>query len=95
MSFISKIEDEIIIFAFDNPKVNSITTETIKGLDEAADKLNEDEALKGMVLTGTDRFFSGGFDLNTFTTFASGEEVTAWFKLKKRFSSNYSPARNQ
>jgi enoyl-CoA hydratase/carnithine racemase len=83
MSFISKIEDEIIIFAFDNPKVNSITTETIKGLDEAADKLNEDEALKGMVLTGTDRFFSGGFDLNTFTTFASGEEVTAWFKFEE------------
>jgi len=83
MSFNAKTEEGIIIFTFDNPKVNSITTETIKGLEEAVDKLNKDEALKGMVLTGTGRFFSGGFDLNTFTTFASGAEVISWFKYEE------------
>lgn len=83
MSFQSKTEDGIIVFTFDNPKVNAITTETLKGLEEAVEKLNADEALKGMVLTGTDRFFSGGFDLNTFTTFASGDEVTQWFKYEE------------
>ncbi len=83
MSFESRIEDGIIVFTFNNPKVNSITTETLKGLEEAVDKLNAEEALKGMVMTGTGRFFSGGFDLNTFTTFASGEEVTDWFKFEE------------
>ncbi len=83
MSFESRVEDGIIIFTFNNPKVNAITTETIKGIEEAVDKLNADEALKGMVMTGTDRFFSGGFDLNTFTTFANGEEIIQWFKYEE------------
>lgn len=83
MSFESRVEDGIIIFTFNNPKVNSITSETIKGIEEAVDKLNADESLKGMVMTGTGRFFSGGFDLNTFTTFASGEDVINWFKYEE------------
>lgn len=83
MSFESRVEDGIIIFTFNNPKVNSITSETIKGIEEAVDKLNADESLKGMVMTGTGRFFSGGFDLNTFTTFANGEDVINWFKYEE------------
>jgi len=83
MSFESRIEDGIIVFTFNNPKVNAITTETLKAIDEAVDKLNADEALKGMVLTGTGRFFCGGFDLNIFTTFASGAEVIKWFKYEE------------
>ncbi|MEA1962549.1 MAG: enoyl-CoA hydratase/isomerase family protein [Bacillota bacterium] len=83
MSFESKIEDGIILFTFNNPKVNAITTETLKGLEEAVDKLNADEALKGMVLTGTGRMFCGGFDLNTFTTFPSNEAVIEWFKYEE------------
>lgn len=83
MSFESRVEDGIIIFTFNNPKVNAITSETIKGIEEAVDKLNADDSLKGMVMTGTGRFFSGGFDLNTFTTFANGEEVINWFKFEE------------
>ena len=83
MSFESRIEDGIIVFTFNNPKVNAITTETLKGLEEAIDKLNADEALKGLVLTGTGRFFCGGFDLNIFTTFANNEEVIKWFKYEE------------
>lgn len=83
MSFETKIEDGIIVFTFNNPKVNAITTETLKGLEDAIDKLNDDEALKGMVLTGTGRMFCGGFDLNTFTTFANGDEVVNWFKFEE------------
>lgn len=83
MSFEAIIEDGIIVFTFDNPKGNAITTETLKGLEEAVDKLNADEALKGMVMTGTGRMFCGGFDLNTFTTFANGDEVVKWFKYEE------------
>lgn len=83
MSFETRIEDGIIVFTFNNPKVNSITTGTLKGLEEAVDKLNADEALKGMVLTGAGRFFCGGFDLNTFTTFPDAEAIINWFKYEE------------
>lgn len=83
MSFESRVEDGIIIFTFNHPKVNSITSETIKGIEKNVDQLNADESLKGMVITGTGRFFSGGFDLNTFTSFANGEEVINWFKYEE------------
>lgn len=83
MSFETRIEDGIIIFTFNNPKVNAITTETLQGLEDAVDQLNTDETLKGMVMTGTGRFFCGGFDLNIFTTFTSGDEVIKWFKYEE------------
>lgn len=83
MSFESRVEDGIIIFTFNNPKVNSITTETLKGLEQAVDQLNADETLKGMVLTGNGRMFCGGFDLKTFTSFANGDEIIAWFKYEE------------
>jgi len=83
VTFETKIEDGIIIFTFNNPKVNAINVETLQGIDEAVDKLNADESLKGMVLTGVGRTFCGGFDLNTFTTFTSGEEVAKWFKFEE------------
>lgn len=83
MSFETKIEDGIIIFTFNNPKVNAINMETLKGIDEAVDKLNSDEALKGMVLTGAGRFFSGGFCLNTFSTFTKSSDVIDWFKFEE------------
>ncbi len=83
MSYEAKMEDGIIIFTFNNPKVNAITAETLKGLDEAVEKLNNDESLKGMILTGSGRFFSGGFDLNTFTNFKDGDEVINWFKYEE------------
>ncbi|HOP63398.1 MAG TPA: enoyl-CoA hydratase/isomerase family protein [Spirochaetota bacterium] len=83
MAYEAKIEDGIIIFKFNNPKVNAINMETLKGLDEAVDKLNSDDSLKGMVLTGEGRFFSGGFCLNTFTAFSNGADVIEWFKFEE------------
>jgi enoyl-CoA hydratase/carnithine racemase len=83
MSYESKIEDGIIIFKFNNPKVNAIDMNVIKGLDEAVDKLNSDESLKGIVLTGEGRFFSGGFCLKTFTSFTSSKDVIDWFKFEE------------
>ncbi len=83
MTYESKIEDGIIVFTFNNPKVNAITVETLQGINEAVDKLNADESLKGMVFTGAGRFFCGGFDLNTFTSFTSGEEIISWFKYEE------------
>lgn len=83
MSFAFRIEDNIVIFSFNNGKVNSITQETLEGMERMIDRLNNEEELKGLVLTGTGKYFSGGFDLGTFTSFASAQEIVNWFKIEE------------
>jgi len=83
MSFEYRIEDNIIIFSFSNGKFNSITFETLKGLDEVLTRLNSEEELKGLVLTGEGQTFSSGFDLETFTSFKNGDEIIKWFKYEE------------
>lgn len=83
MSYDYRIEDNIVIFTLINGKVNSINTETLKGLNEVVDRVNTEENLKGIILTGTGRYFSAGFDLGTFTSFKNGEEITDWFNFEE------------
>ncbi len=83
MSYEYIIEDNIVIFKFNNPKVNSITTETLLGLREVIDRVNTEEELKGIIITGEGRYLSGGFDLGTFTSFKNGEEIIKWFELEE------------
>ncbi len=83
MSYEYVIEDGIVLFKFNNPKVNSITTETLHGLNEVIDRVNNEEELKGIILTGEGRYLSGGFDLGTFTSFKDGEEIKKWFELEE------------
>jgi len=78
-----RVEDNIIIFKFNHGKVNSITTETLQGLDEAVTRLINEDELKGMILTGEGRYFSGGFDLGTFTSFTSADEIVKWFTYEE------------
>jgi enoyl-CoA hydratase/carnithine racemase len=79
MSFEYRIEDSIVIFTFNNGKLNSIPQKTLKGLEEVVDRLNNEEGLKGLILTGAGKYFSGGFDLGTFTSFNSDQEIADWF----------------
>lgn len=83
MSFECRIEDSIVIFSFNNGKVNSITQETLEGMERMIDRLNNEKELKGLVLTGTSKYFSGGFDLGTFTSFDSDQAIVDWFKIEE------------
>lgn len=83
MSYELRIEDNIAIFTFKYGKVNAVTTETLKGLSEIVDRVNQEEELKGIILTGDGRYFSGGFDLETFTTFADGQAIIDWFNFEE------------
>ncbi|SHH04043.1 Enoyl-CoA hydratase/carnithine racemase [Thermosyntropha lipolytica DSM 11003] len=78
-----RIEDNIIIFNFCYGRVKAIHQDTLKGLEEAIDRVNQEEELKGIIITGQDRYFSGGFDLETFTTFESPEAIVDWFKYEE------------
>lgn len=78
-----RIEDGIIIFEFKGNKVCSISNATLRALDEAIDKADNEEDIKGIILTGIGRYFSGGFDLREFTTFSGPDAIVDWFKFEE------------
>lgn len=83
MAYEMRVEDNIVIFQFKSNKVSSISLETLKGLDSALDKVNNEEDIKGLIMVGTDRYFSGGFDLNEFVSFKNGQEIIDWFTIEE------------
>jgi len=83
MTYTSSVEDGILIFKFDNGKYNSITTETLQGLDEAVKRVNNEEDLKGLILTGEGRIFCSGFELEIFLTFKDQQAAIDWWKFQE------------
>ena len=68
-------EEGIIIAEFANGKINSITLETLRKLREIVKKANEDDSIRGIIITGAGKMFSGGFDLPMFMGFKDVKEV--------------------
>lgn len=74
-----KLEDGIIIATFEHGKTNSLTLEILRKLRDIVKKSNEDDAVKGIVLTGSGRTFCSGFDLPMFMGFKDVKEVGDFF----------------
>jgi enoyl-CoA hydratase/carnithine racemase len=74
-----KLEDGIIIATFEHGKTNSLTLEILRKLSDIVKKANEDDAVKGIVLTGAGRTFSSGFDLPMFMGFKDVKEIGDFF----------------
>jgi len=74
-----KLEDGIIIATFEHGKTNSLTLETLRKLRDIVKKANQDDAVKGIVLTGAGRTFCSGFDLPMFMGFKDIDEVGNFF----------------
>ncbi len=72
-------EEGIITAEFDHGKVNSITRETLLTLSEVVKQANQDDAVRGIILTGAGRTFSGGFDLPMFLGFKTLPEIVEFF----------------
>ncbi len=83
------IEDNIVIITLAHGATNSITLETLRQMDAIVKKVNETQALKGIVLTGEGRFFSSGFHLPDFIAFKSIEEIHAWFDEEEELLLNF------
>jgi len=88
MTYKSSIEDNILIFRFDNNKYNAISSETLKGLNDAVNSVNTEEKLKGLVLTGEGRFFSSGFELGDFISFKDTDDCLNWFNFQEKVMYN-------
>jgi len=69
------IEDQILIAKLVGGNTSAMDRQTLEHLQKAVDQVNVEEDIKGMVLTGNNRFFSTGFNLNTFMAFETLEQA--------------------
>ena len=83
-----RVEDGIVIATIEYGKTNSITEKALATLDEIVRDLNQNDDLKGMVLTGAGKTFSSGFDLPMFLGFKDLEEVVAFFRKEEEILIN-------
>ncbi len=88
MFFRTLVEDSTMIFKFDNNRYNAISTETLVGLNEAVKRVNNEENLKGLIITGEGHIFSSGFELATFISFKDTAECIEWFKFQEEVMFN-------
>ncbi|TFG35523.1 MAG: enoyl-CoA hydratase/isomerase family protein [Nitrospirales bacterium] len=75
-----RTEDGIVIATFENGRTNSIDLEVLRDLKAIVKKVNEDDTLKGIILTGSGKLFSSGFDLPMFLALKDIEEVTDFIR---------------
>ena len=68
MAVTTTLHDGIAVVTFDNPPVNGLGLDVRRGLAEAVEAANADDAIQGVVVTGGGRFFSGGADIKEFNT---------------------------
>lgn len=83
MSYEYIMKNDMILFKFKNGKVNAIDSHALQGLDEVVRRANQEEHIKGIILTGEGRYYSAGFDLKTFTTFESPQAIIDWFNYEE------------
>ena len=74
-------DDGVIVLTLNTPKTNAIDLDMLREIGEVVTEVNRSDALKGIVLTGTDTFFSSGFDLPTFINFKDRAEAETFFEV--------------
>lgn len=84
-----RIEDNIIIATLTDGKTNSIDLETLRQINACVEKANNDDEIKGIILTGEGRFFSSGFNLPMFLGFKDVDEVVEFFNEEEAILVNY------
>lgn len=73
-----RIEDGIVIMEFAG-KNNAITVETLKSINDIVKRVNTDNDLKGIVMTGKGKLFCSGFDFPMFLAFKDLKEIIDFF----------------
>ncbi|MGB2816491.1 MAG: enoyl-CoA hydratase/isomerase family protein, partial [Burkholderiaceae bacterium] len=59
---------DVAVLQIDNPPVNGLGHPTRRTLAEGLERALDDAAVKAIVITGTDKVFSGGADIREFNT---------------------------
>ncbi|MCK5349961.1 MAG: enoyl-CoA hydratase/isomerase family protein, partial [Desulfobacula sp.] len=84
-----EIQDNIVIACLTGGATNSITIDTLRQLKAIVDEVNENDDLKGIILTGQGRFFSSGFSLPIFIDFEKSEDVISFFEEEEKILLDY------
>ena len=71
------IQGNIAILEVDNPPVNTLSSGVRAGLSEYIQKANEDDTVKGIILTGAGRSFIAGADISEFGQKPDGPDLHA------------------
>lgn len=75
MEFLSwQVEEGVAIATISRPPANALSQGLIKDVDAFLDAVEQDEAVRVIVLHGEGRFFSAGADIKEFTGVSSGDE---------------------
>ncbi|MHC8517253.1 enoyl-CoA hydratase [Sporosarcina sp. ITBMC105] len=77
MEFLSMtIEEHVAIVSINRPPANALSSGLIRGIDQMLDAVEQDDAVRVIVLHGEGKFFSAGADIKEFTTISTGEEFS-------------------
>ncbi len=58
----------VAVIQIDHPPVNGLSHEVRRGIADGLERAQDDPAVRAIVITGTDRTFSGGADIREFNT---------------------------
>lgn len=81
--------DGVVIITLSNGPTNSITLDGLRQIDSIVREVNEDDSIKGLILTGDGKFFSSGFHLPDFIGFKSHEDAIKWFEEEEDYLINF------
>lgn len=77
MKYLSvSIEDSVAVATINRPPANALSRDLIMEVDALLDLVENDDAVRVIVLHGEGRFFSAGADIKEFTSVTSGEEFS-------------------
>jgi 3-hydroxyacyl-CoA dehydrogenase len=63
-----EVRGDLAVIQLDNPPVNGLNHASRKGVADSVRRANADAKVNAIVITGTDRVFSGGADIREFNT---------------------------
>lgn len=75
-----KAENHIAYITIQSPPVNALSTGLITELNELLNRVEEDSAIKVIVLKGDGKFFSAGADIKEFTVLRNSDDYEALAK---------------
>ncbi len=84
-----EIQDNVVVAQLSDGATNAVTIETLRQLKEIVDEVNDNDDLKGIILTGEGRFFSSGFSLPMFVGFETPDQVIDFFEEEEKILAEY------
>ena len=83
-----ELRDGVAVFTMDNPPVNQLSQHFVLELAEAFTEAYKDEAIKAIVLTGTEKNFIAGADITQVRGVKIKDEILPRLKDYNRFLNN-------